>query len=472
LHAEVSADRAEFDLRQSGRVTVPTGVVLAFPAARHGVTATFLLPALYASEPALNPAENSEHRCVARSSARPTFVFAVGVAALAVVISPWAIEWVTGRAELSFRVQALSLAFDAFLVVLAGALLARGRLRELFFHLMFWAFPLALLATMEMAAISIGLADRIAPTEDLSLLDHKGQWPADLMAAASRAPKVDGVMLYRPWQGEGVSINQLGLRTEPPTAKAPGEQRIAITGGSAAWGWRVRDADTISVLVQQALRRAGANVTVYNFGLEAQTIAQERMLLERFRDAYAIDQVLFYTGANNVVFDYLGTSGSQGAAFASETTGFELVKAARRLSGLWSRPSAADLALLDDDALPRLVRDNSLREGIIAADAYCSDAGLQCDFALQPLLLMRQPRVGPEVRVADTLERLYPRLRTLAEQMYRDARAAGPQGRVHDLSAVFDRAAAPVFVDVVHVNESGNRIIADAVASILAHSHQ
>jgi hypothetical protein len=406
---------------------------------------------------------------VARSSARPTFVFAVGVAALAVVISPWAIEWVTGRVELSFRVQALSLAFDVFLVVLAGALLARGRFRELFFHLMFWAFPLALLAAMEVAAISIGLADRIAPTEDLSLLDHKGQWPADLMSAASRAPEVDGVMLYRPWQGEGVSINQLGLRTQPPTAKAPGEQRIAITGGSAAWGWRVRDADTISVRVQQALRRSGANVTVYNFGLEAQTIAQELMLLKRFRDIYAIDQVLFYTGANNVVFDYLGTSASQGAAFASETTGFELVKAARRL--LWSRPSAADLAGLDDDMLPRLLRDNSLREGIIAADTYCSAAGLQCDFALQPLLFMRKPRVGPEVRVADTLERLYPRLRTLAEQMYRDARAAGPDGRVHDLSEVFDRAAEPVFVDVVHVNESGNRIVADAVASILAHSH-
>jgi hypothetical protein len=182
--------------------------------------------------------------------------------------------------------------------------------------------------------------------------------------------------------------------------------------------------------------------------------------------------VLFYTGANNVVFDYLGTSASQGAAFASETTGFELVKAARRLSGLWARPSAADLAGLDDDVLPRLVRDNSLREGIIAADAYCSAARLQCDFALQPLLLTRKPRVGPEVRVADTLERLYPRLRTLAEQMYRNARAAGPDGRVHDLSEVFDRAAEPVFVDVVHVNEGGNRIVADAVASILAHSHQ
>lgn len=403
---------------------------------------------------------------MARLPAGPTLVFAVGVAALALVISPWAIEWVTGRVELSPRIESLSLAFDGFLVALAGALLSRGRLRALFFHLMFWAFPLAVLAAMEVVAISIGLADRIAPTEDLSLLDHKGQWPADLMTAASRTSEVDGVKLYHPRQGDGVSINELGLRGQSPTAKAPGERRIAITGGSAAFGWRVRDADTIPALAQQALRRTGANVTVYNFGLEAQTIADELLLLKRFRDTYAIDQVLFYTGANNVVNDYLASSGAPGSlgTFASEATGFELVKASRRLFVRWSQPSAADLARLD---VPRLVRDNSLSKGIIAADAYCSAARLQCDFALQPLLLMRKPRVGPELRVADALDLLYPLMRALAEQMYRDARAVSPD-RVHDLSDVFDRSAEPVFVDVVHVNEGGNRIAAEAVASILS----
>jgi hypothetical protein len=409
---------------------------------------------------------------MARSSTGRMYVLAGAAVALAVMISPWAIRWGTGRVELSIRVQALSLAFDAFLVVLAGALLTRGRLRELFFHLMFWAFPLAVLAALEVAAISMGLADRVAPTEDLSLLDHKGRWPADLMAAASRAPEVDGVMLYRPWQGEGVVINDLGLRTQPPTAKAAGKKRIAITGGSAVWGWRVLDTDTIPVQLQQALRHAGANVTVYNFGLEAQTIAQELILLKRFRDIYAIDQVLFYTGANDVVYDYLGSNGSAAAAFASETTGFELIKAARRLSAFWSQPSAADLANLDGTVLPRLLRENSLRRGIGAADAYCRAAGLQCDFALQPLLLMRKSRVGSEIRVAAALERLYPRLDALAEQMYRDAITAGPPGRVHDLSDVFDRTGEPVFVDIVHVNERGNRIAAAALASILLHGQR
>jgi hypothetical protein len=409
---------------------------------------------------------------MARSSAGRLYVLAAAVAALAVVISPWAIKWATGRVELSIRVEALSLAFDAFLIVLAGALLARGRLRELFFHLMFWTFPLALLAALEVAAISVGLADRIAPTEDLSLLDHRGQWPADLMAAASRAPEVDGVMLYRPWQGEGVAINDLGLRTQPPTAKMPGERRIAITGGSAVWGWRVLDADTIPAQVQQALRRAGANVTVYNFGLEAQTVAQELILLKRFRDIYAIDRVLFYTGANNVVYDYVGGDGPAAAAFASETTGFELIKAARRLSAFWSQPSAADLARLDDSVLPRLARENSLREGIGAADAYCRAEGLQCDFALQPLLPLRKPRVGSEVRVAAALQRLYPRLDVLAERMYRDVITAGPAGRVHDLSDVFDQVVQPVFVDIVHVNETGNRMAAAAASAILLHGRR
>ncbi|MCZ7392809.1 MAG: hypothetical protein O8C56_05695, partial [Candidatus Methanoperedens sp.] len=46
--------------------------------------------------------------------------------------------------------------------------------------------------------------------------------------------------------------NALGLRAPPPTPKAAGEWRIAVTGGSAVWGWRVLDADTIPVRLQAA----------------------------------------------------------------------------------------------------------------------------------------------------------------------------------------------------------------------------
>ena len=110
--------------------------------------------------------------------------------------------------------------------------------------------------------------------------------------------------LYRPWSGNGVAINSTGLRTAEPQPKQPGEWRIAITGGSTAYGWRVLDADTLAVLVQQALRRKHPNVTVYNFGIEGATVARELALLKRFHKLYEIDEVVFYTGGNDVIDSY------------------------------------------------------------------------------------------------------------------------------------------------------------------------
>ena len=72
--------------------------------------------------------------------------------------------------------------------------------------------------------------------------------------------------LYRPLRSNEISINDLGPRTAPPTPKRPGEWRIAVTGGSSAWGWRILDADTIAVQLQQALHRQGhPSIVVYNF---------------------------------------------------------------------------------------------------------------------------------------------------------------------------------------------------------------
>src|SRR5262249_35806419 len=190
-------------------------------------------------------------------------------------------------------------------------------------------------------------------------------------------PVSEGVRLYRPWQGDGITINELGLRTAPPTPKAAGEWRVAVTGGSTAWGWRVTDANTIAAVLQRALARTHPNVTVYNFGIEGATIAAELATLQRFRDIYAIDAVVFYTGANDALAAYLRLTDAQHElGRLAEPGAFELVKAARRAIGLITGPPAATLARLEQDVLPRTAQDNSLRDGIAAADKYCAAATL------------------------------------------------------------------------------------------------
>ena len=196
-----------------------------------------------------------------------------------------------------------------------------------------WTFPLVLLAAIEIGAIAVHLADRIAPLEDLSILANKDRWPPNLMSAGRQVEK-DGVWLYRRWRGDGISINELGLRTAMPSPKDAGEWQIAVSGGSAAWGWRVLDADTIPVQMQQILRKRGySNVTVYNFAINSMAIAQELSVLKRFRDTYAIDHVVFYTGANNSTRSYMSEAVRQDrfGELLNGANAFELIKVAGRL---------------------------------------------------------------------------------------------------------------------------------------------
>jgi lysophospholipase L1-like esterase len=385
---------------------------------------------------------------------------------LALAISPIGIRFVSGRLDLPLRVNVVSLTFAAILLILAVTIVSRGRARQILFHVLAWSFVLAAIAAVEVGAQAIGLSDRIAPLEGTSTLLHGGRWPPQLMSSG-RLVEQQGLRLYRPWRGDGILINDLGLRTAPPTPKRPGEWRIAVTGGSAAWGWRVLDVDTIAVRLQETLHRQGhPNVVVYNFGIEIAAIAQELALLRRFHDLYAIDQTVFYTGGNDATLHYLGATAPQGSRLLAGPHALELIKVTHRLSAKFLAPDRALLARMDDEILPRLARTKALRDGIAAASAYCRAATMRCDFMLQPMLLTRRTPIGPEVAIAQTLKQLHPRYDAVTATIFRSAQELGPT--VHDLSGLFDGSAGPVFIDAIHTSEAGYRLAAERIAAIIA----
>jgi hypothetical protein len=390
---------------------------------------------------------------------------AAAIILLALAISPIGIRFVTGRLDLPLRVNVVSLTFDAFLLILAVTIVARGRARQILFYPLACSLVFAAVAAVEAGAQAIRLSDRIAPLEDTSTLLHRNRWPPQLMSG-ERLVEPDGLRLYRPLRSNEILINDLGLRTAPPTPKRPGEWRIALTGGSAAWGWRVLDADTIAARLQEALHRQGhPNIVVYNFGIEIAAMAEELDLLRRFRDLYSIDQTVFYTGGNDAIH-YLRAATPQRPHLVGGPHAFELIKVAHRLSARFLAPDAALLDKMDNEVLPRLARTNSLRSGIDAATANCRTAAMRCDFMLQPTLLARSTPVGPEVAITRTLKQFHPRYDAVTATIYRSAHELGPT--VHDLSALFDGSAGPVFVDAIHTNEAGYRLAAARIAAIIA----
>ena len=394
-------------------------------------------------------------------------LIAVGLAALAVVINPYSISILSGRVELNFRISLISLVIDGLLILFVAALLTRGRLRRTFFWLILLLFPLAIVCGLEAFAHVVRFADTVAPLSDMSVFRNRERYPAYFRSdMRSIAKEQDGVLLYRPWRGEDVAINALGLRAMLPTSKRPGEWRIAVTGGSAAWGFGVLDADTIPAQLENILRRGGhGNMSVYNFGIGGREIQHELALLKKFRDVYAIDQVVFYTGGNDVVYSYMRQFSPSEDTFQLDT--WELVKTAQRVHAQLFPTSKGMLDRLDADILPRLRKVNPLRVGILAADDYCHRTGLRCDFVLQPMLATRRTASGKELEMQKTLLGLYPRLDVAAIQMYADAMALNPIHAVHDFSGIFDHTTDRFYVDASHVNEAGNHTVAEHLASTI-----
>jgi hypothetical protein len=257
-----------------------------------------------------------------------------------------------------------------------------------------------------------------------------------------------------------------------PSPKATGEWRIAVSGASSAFGWRMRDADTIPVQLEQVLHRQGhANVRVYNFAVDAMMVDNELAVLQQFRERYAIDQVVFYTGANDATYAYRRVATpmqDELGGLLSGVNAFELIKVASSLEAKWLGPSADLLAEFDNQILPTLAQRNTLKDGLIAASNYCRGAALRCDVVLQPILLARSKPRGLEVALARSLEVLYPRYRDTFATMYRSASGTGLP--IHDRSDMFSESAEPYFIDIAHINEAGNRYAAERIAEIVARS--
>ena len=323
---------------------------------------------------------------------------------------------------------------------------------------------LVLLVGAEWLATATHLAARIALLEDNSTIRRGHRWGS---SASHMIKSPEGFYLYQPWSADGVTINQLGLRTAPPTPKATEERRIAIVGGSVVWGYLLADADTIPALLQAKIHAAGrTDISVYNFGIEGATIQAELALLKHFRVVYQIDHAIFFTGGNDIFLDYFDVDGLPGQQIRQKNflTNLELYKLADKISYSWLPPAKERIRKLDD-LISHLGTRSHLIRGISAAREYCRETGLRCDFVLQPLLLTRKPLLGSEPKLASSSLNIFPKLDSLAFATYRTASGLGPS--VHDFSASLDGGRDQYFLDTMHLNEAGTAAVAQTLLPLV-----
>ncbi|MEW5727594.1 MAG: hypothetical protein AB1918_07190 [Pseudomonadota bacterium] len=378
----------------------------------------------------------------------------IGLAVTGLVVNPVSVAWFFGRPGLSPRMFVIVLVAELFAILLGLGMAGGRRLRVLSFQGLALAFPLGLVAAAEVALL---VWPGVYAIEDMRHFSSWRIWPPE-MGRDDRLVQAGSHRLYRPVDTGVVRINADGLRSPEPAAKAPGEWRIAVTGGSTAWGWRVADDETLAAHLQRVFHDHGLiHVTVFNFGIESAVLAEEVALLKAFRERYGIDEVIFYTGGNDgwaMFSKWTGYRPQSHKGVMSFLSQLSTVRAALALASpavrLPGRPSVAAHSLFKSQV------GGALAE---AAD-YCRAGGLACDVMLQPWVHHKAPLHPRESALRDNSNRAFGPLGEFLDHHYSQyfVDATIP---VHDLRHSLDGLDVPVFGDMIHVNGQGNARIAE-----------
>lgn len=108
--------------------------------------------------------------------------------------------------------------------------------------------------------------------------------------------------LHRRFADSG-GYNIWGYRGAVVGRKQPGERRLAMLGGSVAFGFGVRSDETIPHYLQQRLNAAGGPpVTVVNLGWNSEGAYSLPFTLEDY-EYLDYDAAIFYSGYNDLVFN-------------------------------------------------------------------------------------------------------------------------------------------------------------------------
>jgi lysophospholipase L1-like esterase len=325
------------------------------------------------------------------------------------------------------------------------------------------------------------------------------------------------------------NINSLGLRGDDVTPdKKADVYRIIVTGNSATFGIGASsDEHVLPYLLEQELNNSGAfpkRVEVWNAGVIGYLTSQESVYLAMDLIDLNPDLVVAYNGYTDFIWPTAQTWGCtkplenpeqigyQSLFYDVERTLVDHVKEANvsfPARGLALLSSLARQAFLGQFLLERLrgpdarARTDLRRAGAAYSgaapeistayllpdcvasiiDNYRSNLKRMADLATDwgvKMVLVVQPESGWKGQLSED-ERQMRKMKMASDPWYQPAvtaiypsfletaREVAAQHHVGflDLSHVFDGVADTVFIDSVHVNDSGNEILARALAQYL-----
>lgn len=325
-------------------------------------------------------------------------------------------------------------------------------------------------------------------------------WPAEIVRLNGKI-RYDYAP-YRLWQvremqSDLMNVSADGRRKtfEPPAQERAPEFRVQVYGGSTVFCLEVPDDETLpSHLARELAKRLpDRRVIVENLGVPSYVREQQEIwFLQRLREGPKPDLVIFYDGANDMLFcGWMEERHQFGSEFQEAMKGDE-VGLLKLIGAFFFRYTNLGRLLEIMRLIPRPPASPPSTEELerrakIAAERYTQTAdqvrrragaeGIATAFILQPSLYGKDHPTAREKVFLDYDYWVRPGLDKLNETFCDKVAAAenskmapgngGADTHFFDLTDLFDSEQGDVYFDVFHVGPRENQRIAEAIAESL-----
>ena len=281
-----------------------------------------------------------------------------------------------------------------------------------------------------------------------------------------------------PFDGRYINVHEGGRRRSPAHSNDPAGERIYFFGGSTMWGYGARDSYTIPAQVSHLLASRDLPVQASNYAQPGYVSWQDLLL---FQAQLALDNVpelaVFYHGFNDVYAAYLQGSAGLTLRENQRVNDVELGRLLRSGQPVLT-PFETDISRYDWSLVTRggaTARD--IADRLLANHRLIRAAAAEHDvrvvFVLQPALFAKTAPTAAERRILNDVDSAQPGFSALYRDVVRIIRDYASTERADDvivLSNLFSDESEGIFFDRVHINEIGNRYVAEAIVAAIANA--
>lgn len=356
-------------------------------------------------------------------------------------------------------------------VVLLVALAWNRRRWEAAFRFLAWTFPISLVFVVELSFAGYHYARSLSDEWAYPKTERVVDSVAKELIRSNPRQRIFDIPVHHPIESEYFNINSDGYRAAEFEAKKETDFRVVVVGGSTVFGTDVADRNTLPSRLEANFQRRDLQVDVVNLGQEFLDLARELEAVRYFADRIEPDLVIFYHGANDYYYSWeqvmepsptgLVLDDTIRNRFVARLKDSFFLAYTRRLVSSYDKQQTVDLNR------ERLIATTVERYAVSreAADSYCLQESLTCVFFLQPYITNKDPLTYSEtVRVRRDLTE-FPGFGELYDQVCEKLLARFPN--TIDLRDALDDVNETVYFDLVHVNGTGNEVLAQAILDSL-----